>query len=437
MKKGVLLFAMLFSGMSLMAQKATEIVYLKNGSVIRGEVIEQVPGQSLKVQTRDGSIFVYQMDEVERISKEQVQSSSGKYDHGHKGLDVSFEGGVLVNKGGSANGLGSIEIGKRFNQNFYWGVGAGAIGGGNADVQIPINTTFKGLFPVNRTGIAPNIAFRTSFVYNTGGGESYPIGGRTLYETEAHHAMQFSLMPGIQIPIGQKVDFNLNLGYACTVVFDGGTSHSFMATAGFGFHKPWEKVQRTKAPTRNSGLQFSMEGGVGMGAHSLFRGGGALVLSYKLNPHVSAGLGYGPGFIKVSRKELRNSSNYEHDQRGVFHTIFLRGQYRLTDKRLSPFASADLGLRLYDFTNLFSTVPWSFDRKPDSKKNGFLFAPAVGASLRTTNNSYLELKVGYNLTSGVKDSKASDITYEGAGLCDFFASIGFTYTMKCGGKNRK
>ena len=44
------------------SQKQQEIVYLKNGSVIRGTVIEQVPNKSIKVQTADGSIFVYQMN---------------------------------------------------------------------------------------------------------------------------------------------------------------------------------------------------------------------------------------------------------------------------------------------------------------------------------------------------------------------------------------
>ncbi len=47
-----------------------EVVYLKNGSMIRGTVIEQIVGQSLKIQTADGSIFVYRMDEVEKITKE-------------------------------------------------------------------------------------------------------------------------------------------------------------------------------------------------------------------------------------------------------------------------------------------------------------------------------------------------------------------------------
>jgi len=48
-----------------------DVVYLKNGSVIHGLIIEQVPNESLKIQTRDKNIFVFKMDEILKITKEQ------------------------------------------------------------------------------------------------------------------------------------------------------------------------------------------------------------------------------------------------------------------------------------------------------------------------------------------------------------------------------
>lgn len=47
-----------------------DVVYLKNGSIIRGVIIEQVPGVSLKIKTKDGSVFFYKMEEVDKITKE-------------------------------------------------------------------------------------------------------------------------------------------------------------------------------------------------------------------------------------------------------------------------------------------------------------------------------------------------------------------------------
>lgn len=52
-----------------------EVVYLKNGGILRGVIIEQVPNTSLKVQMRDKSIVACRYDEVEKITKENVYST--------------------------------------------------------------------------------------------------------------------------------------------------------------------------------------------------------------------------------------------------------------------------------------------------------------------------------------------------------------------------
>ncbi len=54
-----------------------DVVYLKNGSVIRGTIIEQVPNESIKIQTSDGSIFAYQIDEVQKMTKEAATQYFG------------------------------------------------------------------------------------------------------------------------------------------------------------------------------------------------------------------------------------------------------------------------------------------------------------------------------------------------------------------------
>lgn len=47
-----------------------DVVYLKTGGVLRGIIIEQVPNVSLKIQTEDGNIFIYKMDEIIKTTKE-------------------------------------------------------------------------------------------------------------------------------------------------------------------------------------------------------------------------------------------------------------------------------------------------------------------------------------------------------------------------------
>ena len=70
-RKTVITVTVLLSfAMSLNAQNYQDVVYLKNGSVIRGLILEQIPNQSLKIVTPDGSTFFCTFDEVEKIAKE-------------------------------------------------------------------------------------------------------------------------------------------------------------------------------------------------------------------------------------------------------------------------------------------------------------------------------------------------------------------------------
>lgn len=76
-----LLFAVVcyLSTMALFAQNVgVDVVHLKNGSVIRGLIIEQVPAKQIKVKTSDGSIFVYQMSEIEKMTKDFGDQPSEK-----------------------------------------------------------------------------------------------------------------------------------------------------------------------------------------------------------------------------------------------------------------------------------------------------------------------------------------------------------------------
>lgn len=72
-------------------------------------------------------------------------------------------------------------------------------------------------------------------------------------------------------------------------------------------------------------------------------------------------------------------------------------------------------------------------------------APAVGVSLRATNNSYLELKVGYTIAPSVS-GKSGEYSYTSKSNMDFtrtyscsklnmsslYLSIGYTHTFRWG-----
>jgi len=59
----------------LFAQQTEDVVYLKNGDIVWGTIVEQIPGESLKIQTADGSVFVYAMNEISKIVRESVMGT--------------------------------------------------------------------------------------------------------------------------------------------------------------------------------------------------------------------------------------------------------------------------------------------------------------------------------------------------------------------------
>ncbi len=104
----VALVTVMLLGSDLLAQDYVDVVYLNNGSIVRGIIIEQVPNESIKLQTKDGSIFVFEMKDIQKFTKElkadQQQSapgrgggsgSAGEEREGYVfGFDMSFGVGV-------------------------------------------------------------------------------------------------------------------------------------------------------------------------------------------------------------------------------------------------------------------------------------------------------------------------------------------------------
>jgi hypothetical protein len=58
------------------AQSLIDTVYLKDGGVVHGTIIEEVPAVSIKIQTADGNIFVYKLSDVSKITKEPVSNGN-------------------------------------------------------------------------------------------------------------------------------------------------------------------------------------------------------------------------------------------------------------------------------------------------------------------------------------------------------------------------
>ncbi len=160
-----------------------QVVYLKNGSAIKCNIIEMSPGENIKIQTWDGSKYVYSMDEVEKVEQrdkddkpEQVSEKGWRFS-----LDVTNTIGVgaMSNIGGEYRLEFNVIGGYQFNPYFYTGVGVGLhIWIAEGCVGVPIFADFRGNF-LNRKA-TPYIDFRI-------GGDVTNVGGFYMSPTAGCH----------------------------------------------------------------------------------------------------------------------------------------------------------------------------------------------------------------------------------------------------------
>lgn len=202
MRKLLLLCVLLIGAcLHCMAQNYTEVVYLKNGSIIRGIIIEQVPNSSLKIQTADGSIFAYSMDEVVKITKE-VGASRNKYERfgekkslkGYKGF---VETGYIFDLSDcNANRFElSTTHGYQFNNYLFVGGGAGINFYTDADLySVPLFASFRANF-MNKK-ITPFADIKSGYTVGDVEGAFVTVG------------------LGVRFALAKKMALNLKLEYA-------------------------------------------------------------------------------------------------------------------------------------------------------------------------------------------------------------------------------
>lgn len=220
MKKGVFVFVLLFAIMQISFAQETikETVYLKNGSIIKGLVIEQIPNETLKIQTADGSIFVYKMSEVEKITKEisPVGKSSyreksaakkintNRYDlHDISGYRGFVETGYTVKTG--EYGRGRLDIttthGYQFNPYLFVGGGVGLQYYHEDDLTVvPLFAEVRANFLKNK--VSPFAALKVGYSVSFYDGDSEDLG--------------FYCAPavGVRYAVARNLALNFSVGYS-------------------------------------------------------------------------------------------------------------------------------------------------------------------------------------------------------------------------------
>lgn len=144
---------LLLTGNYIQAQDTMQdVLYLKNGGIIRGIIMEQVPEQTIKIQIANKNVFIYKIDEIEKITKESYSTDANAqvtsyhiHTEKEKGyfniIEAGFEFGAdYLGKlfgtaknqfpyGSSTNQYTSVDIhdinGIKFSKNSILGIGVG------------------------------------------------------------------------------------------------------------------------------------------------------------------------------------------------------------------------------------------------------------------------------------------------------------------------
>lgn len=187
-----MIIVLMLAPLSLLAQNGIQdVIYLKDGSIYKGMIIETVPNVSYKIESRDGNVYAVKIEDIEKITKEEIERRSrsgyGWGRHSWRNDTTRFkpktkgyfnEIQVLIE-----NVQGGVRMvnGYKFNRFAYLGIGVGI----DRVFSNPFNPRINGLEKKELAGI-----YLPLYLFHAGDG---PSKGRftPFYAIEAGYAMAF------------------------------------------------------------------------------------------------------------------------------------------------------------------------------------------------------------------------------------------------------
>jgi hypothetical protein len=191
-----IILSLAFLPFSSLAQNGMQdVIYLKDGNIYKGAIIETVPNESYKIQSEGGNVYAVTIAEVEKITKEELKyyqrgfgfgryrnmrgwrNDSIRYQPRERGYFNEVQ--VLIE-----NVQGGVRIvnGYKFNRFAYLGIGIGF----DRVFSNPFNPRINGLDKKELAG-----TYLPLYLYYSGDGSTR---GRftPFYAVEAGYAMVFN-----------------------------------------------------------------------------------------------------------------------------------------------------------------------------------------------------------------------------------------------------
>ncbi|MCH8332139.1 MAG: hypothetical protein IH946_12340 [Bacteroidetes bacterium] len=120
-----------------------DVVYLKDGGIIRGKIIEHVIGEKITIQTIGRNVFVFTYEQIEKITSEQMP---GKFmDIKQSGYSYSLEVGLRMSRQYQLKTFPILSTSHGFlvKPNIYLGVNISINGDENRVWLFPVELTAR------------------------------------------------------------------------------------------------------------------------------------------------------------------------------------------------------------------------------------------------------------------------------------------------------
>ena len=231
--------------------ESKDVVYLKNGSVIHGNIREIILNQTIKIQTADHNIFVFKMEEVEKISKYYSEIKEKKENNSVSIFTVGYFSGIgdaSLDGYTQKNGYHALSIrmatGSKINKDVSYGIGIG-YEHYSGDINYLPSTNYIPIFLDLRIAFTSTGDFRPGIIFDFG----YDLGLTVVNDINAKFGGGIFVNPSINLvsPLNSKTAFLFNFGYEFQ-------SHS--VSSAYGSYNGRSLTLESSFITFRTGLEF-------------------------------------------------------------------------------------------------------------------------------------------------------------------------------------
>jgi hypothetical protein len=205
---------------------ATEdVMYLKNGSVLRGKVVESSRDTVVRIQILGGSIFAHSLAEIDTLAREQAIKENEYFQYAssirRQKIDLSALKGtwfhhtnMKISVGYNQNqpvGVIALQHSSGYFVKPWLGIGAGASIERNAGhTLMPIFASFRGILSntPNSFYYSCDVGYNVAFM-----GQDNNWGWRTMTMTKAQGGIYIHPAVGIRFFSPSRLHFTLDVGY--------------------------------------------------------------------------------------------------------------------------------------------------------------------------------------------------------------------------------